>query len=152
MRSALMALPMAFLAVAALAHGGATGIVKERMDQMGDISKAMKTMAKMVKREVTYDAEAVRTLSLNISEMGGEALTKLFPKHSMDPPTEARMEIWKNWGEFERQAFAMQSAAIALSEGAGNTGGRGDAGSPFSLFGELAGTCKACHDDFRIKK
>ena len=152
MRAALIAIPMALLAVAALAHGGATGIVKERMDQMGDISKAMKTMAKMVKGEVTYDADAVRKLSLEISGMGGEALTKLFPKHSMDPPTEARMEIWEDWAEFERQAFAMQRAATALSVGAGNTGDRGDAGSPFQLFGELAGTCKACHDDFRIKK
>ena len=152
MRATLIAIPMMLLAAAALAHGGATGIVKERMDQMGTVSKAMKTMAKMVKGEIVYDAEMVRKLSSEISNQGGTALTELFPKHSMDPPTEARMEIWRNWPEFERLAFEMKRTALALSKGAENHGGRGDAGSPFNLFGELAGTCKSCHDDFRIKK
>ncbi len=152
MRAGLIAIPIVMLAVSALAHGGATGIIKTRMDQMGDISKAMKTMAKMVKGEIAYDVGQVRKLSLDISNLGGSALTRLFPKHSLDPPTEARSEIWQNWEEFERDAVEMQRAALALSKGAANAGGRGDVGSPFSLFGELAGTCKSCHDEFRIKK
>ena len=150
--AALIAIPTVALSALALAHGGATGIVKERMDQMVAISKAMKTMAKMVKGEIAYDAVKVRTLSREVSQMGGATLTNLFPRHSMDPPTEARMEIWQDWGRFEQLAFDMQRTGLALSDGAENSDGRGDAGSPFTLFGELAGTCKACHDDFRIKK
>ena len=145
-RAGLIALPIVLLGTFALAHGGATGIVKERMDQMVSISKAMKTMAKMVKGEIGYDASTMRTLAAQVSQNGGEALTKLFPKHSMDAPTEARHEIWQDWDVFERGAFAMQRAALDLSERAE------EQTSAFRLFGELAGTCKACHDDFRIKK
>ena len=145
-RASLIVLPILAFGTLALAHGGATGIVKERMDQMVSISKAMKTMAKMVKGEADYDAAIMRTLAAQVSQNGGEALTKLFPKHSMDPPTEARREIWQDWDTFEREAIAMQRAALELSQRAE------EQTSAFKLFGELAGTCKACHDDFRIKK
>ena len=42
------------------AHKGATGVVKERMDQMGEIAKSMKAMGAMFKGATPYDAEAVR--------------------------------------------------------------------------------------------
>ena len=151
-RTGLIAIPLLMLGTLALAHGGATGIVKERMDQMKSISNAMKTMAKMFRGEIAYDAAMVRTLAAGIGASGGKALTDLFPGNSMDPPTEARSAIWQDWENFERQAFEMKRTAIALSEGAENPGSRNDDGSPFRLFSELAGTCKSCHDDFRIKK
>lgn len=151
-RTSLMALPLLLIAAAALAHGGATGIVKERMDQMGAVSKAMKAIGAMLKGAESYDAERVRTLANEIGEMGGERLVALFPENSLDPPTEARPEIWSDWERFERQANEMQDAARALAGAADGPRGDTSPASPDQMFRTLGGTCKACHESFRIKK
>lgn len=151
-RTSLMALPLVLIAAAALAHGGATGIVKERMDQMGAVSKAMKAIGAMLKGAEPYDAERVRSLANEIGGMGGERLVALFPDSSLDPPTEARAEIWSDWDRFEQQAYEMQDAARALAEGADRPRGNETPDSPDQLFRTLGGTCKACHETFRIKK
>ncbi len=151
-RTSLMALPLLLIAAAALAHGGATGIVKERMDQMDAVSKSMKAIGAMLKGAEPYDAERVRALANEIGEMGGERLVALFPDNSLDPPTEARPEIWSNWERFARQANEMQDAARALADGADRPRGDTSPASPDQMFHKLGETCKACHESFRIKK
>ncbi|MCP4407303.1 MAG: cytochrome c, partial [Gammaproteobacteria bacterium] len=54
------ALTLGGLTAGAIAHGGATAIVKERMDAMSAISKAMKTISQMMQGKEPYDAAAVR--------------------------------------------------------------------------------------------
>ncbi len=44
------------IASIAFAHKGATGIVKERMDTMKDISTQMKLMKKMIRTKQPYNA------------------------------------------------------------------------------------------------
>lgn len=151
-RRTLLAIPLTCVAVTALAHGGATGIVKERMDQMGSVSKAMKSIGSMMKGAEPYDAERVRALAAGIGQMAGDRLTGLFPEGSMDAPTEARAEIWTDWERFRQQAVEMQTAADALANNAGQPRGKADPRSPDALFLALGATCKACHQDFRIKK
>ena len=137
---------------AALAHQGATGIVKERMDQMGGIAKAMKAMGAMFKGEATYDAEQVRTLATEIAASGGTNLSVLFPENSLKHPSEARPEIWNDWDQFTKLAEEMQATAVALANGAANPTDGSAGPKPADLFGDLAATCKSCHQDFRIKK
>jgi cytochrome c556 len=48
----------------ALAHGGATGIVKERMDLMASVGKSMKTITEMFQGDKLFDPEAVRKAGL----------------------------------------------------------------------------------------
>lgn len=141
-----------FMGTLAVAHQGATGVVKERMDQMGGVAKAMKALGAMFKGEQPYDAEAARALSSTIAASSGSELSVLFPKHSMDPPTEARHEIWTDWDKFSSLADEMQASALALAKGAANPADGSAGPKPVDLFRELAGTCKACHQDFRIKK
>ena len=140
------------LTTGVVAHKGATGVVKERMDQMGTIAKSMKAMGAMFKGADPYDAATVEELSRKIAGFGGDRLIAVFPEGSLDHPSEARPEVWSNWARFAELAQGMEVAAINLAEGAGNDR---DAGSPTSsdaLFRELAATCKSCHQDFRIKK
>lgn len=151
-RRTLLAIPLTCVAVTALAHGGATGIVKERMDQMGSVSKAMKSIGAMMKGAEPYDAERVRMLAAGIGQMGGDRLTGLFPEGSMDAPTEARAEIWTDWERFQQQATEMETVANALADQAGQPRSKADPQSPDALFLALGATCKACHQDFRIKK
>ena len=103
-----------------LAHGGATGIVKERMDLMKGIGDAMKTLTAMFKGEVEYDAGVVREAARTIQSRAGEHITKLFPEGSLDKPTEALPTVWEDWATFERHANDLQTYSTVLEEAAGN--------------------------------
>lgn len=107
-------------AAAALAHGGATGVVKERMDAMGEMGDVMKSLSSIMRGDKDYDAAAVRSGAEVIQSHSGEALTKLFPEHSIEGPSEAKPEIWSNWQEFEALANQLDLFAAALDEAAEN--------------------------------
>ena len=134
-----------------LAHKGATGVVKMRMDQMGEIGKATKAIGEMMKGSAPYDADRVAELALRIGEAGGKAITRHFPEGSINGPSEARPEIWQDWQKFEDLSADLRETALALSAGAGNPRDAGEE-APDALFRDMAATCKSCHQDFRIKK
>ena len=151
-RSLLLAVPLLLAAATAFAHGGATGIVKERMDQMSAISKAMKAIGAMLKGAEPFDSARVGVLASEIGQMGGDRLTGKFPANSLHAPTEARPEIWTDWEDFQSKAFEMKTAAEALAKSAGHPRSDSDPRSPDVLFRALGTTCKTCHESFRIKK
>lgn len=172
MKPSLIAFTVVLAAsAAAFAHSGATGVVKERMDQMGMIAKSMKSIGGMMKGATVYDASVVQSEASMIASHGGETLTKLFPEGSTKHPSEALPAIWTDWERFEAIAMDLSRYATALSAGAGNergatggslssngltSSGSEDADlasmSPDDLFMKVAGTCLACHEDFRQKK
>jgi cytochrome c556 len=69
------------MAAAAFAHGGAEGVVKERMDGMMAMGQSVKELAPMMRGEITYDAEAVRT-GARVFVEHSEGMTELFPEGS----------------------------------------------------------------------
>jgi len=144
---ALVAIPLAYAAVGAAApraHDGATGIVKERMEQMKSMSRAMKELAHMFKGEVPYDAPAVAAAARGIERRAGAKVTVLFPEGSAGHPSEAKEAIWHDWATFEAKAddLATRASALAASAADGVDGAKG-------AFADLAGTCKACHRSFK---
>ncbi|WP_209010863.1 cytochrome c [Labrenzia sp. PHM005] len=131
------------------AHGGATGIVKKRMDAMEAIGGNMKLAGQMLRGQKPYDAAALRQAAETIAENAGEKLTRLFPEGSLMPPTEARPEIWQDWDKFAGFSNDMKAAASELAIKAGEGAEKGAVAAAFS---KLAQTCKACHEAFRIEK
>ena len=129
----------------ALAHSGATGIVKERMDAMGEIAKSMKIIAKMVKGESSFDAEQSRLAAKTIETHSREVLN-LFPEGSIHGPSEARPEIWTDWETFSQIAKEMETSASTIAENASSL----NAIKPH--FIALSKTCSSCHEKFRLKK
>lgn len=124
-----------------LAHSGATGIVKERMDIMKDIGAVMKELGAMVKGEVSFDASAVSRRAGDLKAHAA-GMPALFPQGSIHGPSEALPEIWKNFERFSRIASDLESAASALSSVTKATA------LPAAL-GAAGKTCKACHAEFR---
>ena len=59
------------------AHDGATGVIKQRMDMMGEIAKAMKSIGQMIKGEQAYNSE-VATAAAREIEKHSEGLLQLF--------------------------------------------------------------------------
>lgn len=169
-------------ATAALAHGTATGIVKERMDSMIVLRDSMKAIGPMMMGGADYNAAAVREQAALLRSHAGEAITKRFPEGSGGMPSEARDEIWEQWETFTELANRLENLSVALEKGAENGlmkdgyHGNGDvehdtmqkmmegempaevtpealAGMPAdSLFMMIGKTCSACHQDFRVKK
>ena len=100
------------------AHGGASGIVKERMDLMSDMKKSMKSLSSMFKGEIQYDASAVRNAAKALEKNAGEEMTKLFPEGSVHGPSEAKMNIWQDWQRFQQMSDDLKVYSRALSEAA----------------------------------
>jgi len=108
------------IAATAFAHGGATGIVKERMDGMSVLGKTVKTLAPMMRGEGSYDAEAVRQGAQTIRAHAGTSLTKLFPIGSGGMPSEAKDAVWQDWEEFSALAEQLHLYSEGLSLAADN--------------------------------
>lgn len=163
----------------AIAHGGATGIVKERMDLMDDLKGAMKGLSAMFKGERPYDADAVRTAAVLIRDNSGEVITSLFPKEGAKGHTEAKPEIWQQWSRFEEMALRQQMISQGLIDAANNKESAAESDSMMAasmmgssammgqrtaptddyasmpaadVFKALADNCSSCHTRFRVKK
>lgn len=131
----------ASLASAALAHSGATGIVKERMDGFKAAKKSMKTLKSAVRSsEFATVAREAETLNLWF-----ENLDTYFPVGSNPRPSEALDVIWQEFDRFSSIGRDSANASAALLRGANE----GDAELIREAFSELAASCKACHDDYR---
>ena len=137
----------------ALAHDGATGAVKQRMEAMKTIGRSMKGLAAMMSGKVFYEPVKTHALAQTIKIYGSTNLTKLFPKESLDGPTNALPAIWSDWREFK-------ALSDQLSENAGDlvrmtSHERGNNTERYivaAAFKRLAKTCSECHKKFRKKK
>ncbi len=139
------------------AHGGAKGIVKQRMNAMSEMKDAMKAL-KAALPDVAESATARRHGVLAaklIRDRAGKHLTRLFPAGSLEKSSEATPVVWEEWPRFETSALEMQSVADALAARLARNAnpGRIPANlrglSATALFERTAGTCKSCHNDFR---
>ena len=107
-------------AVAAFAHGGATGTVKERMDAMLVMGEAVKAVAPMMQGETPYDAETVRDAARLFQRHAGESMTKLFPEGTGGMPSEAKDEVWTEWDRFAALATQLEEYSEGLERAADN--------------------------------
>jgi cytochrome c556 len=132
----------------AVAHDGAMGVVKTRMDMMMEAGDSMKLIGAMVKGESAFDAVKVEEAAKTIARHAGH-IPKVFPEGSLDKPTEALPVIWTRWDDFTRIGKEMETSALALAE-ASKTATTGSDILP--QLGEVGKTCKSCHQDFRQAK
>lgn len=122
------------LASAALAHTGATGIVKERMVAMSAMGDAVKEISPMMSGEADYDAAAVREAAEVIGMHAGETMTRLFPEDNENEASYVKDAIWEDWETFAELAERLHSysegLALAAENGLGSSqDGMADAGA-----------------------
>ena len=129
------------------AHGGATGVVKERMELMKSMGDRMKKMGDMVKGKVAFDAALIAASAREIEQKAPE-IAHLFPEGSNDKPSEALPRIWEDRGKFDELTEDMIQEAAKLSDVAI----AGDKRSIMIQFTKLGKTCSSCHTDFRKKQ
>ncbi len=130
---------------AALAHSGATGVVKDRMDLMKSVAAQMKTIGDMVKGQSAFDAVAAASAADAIG-VHAQGVAVVFPEGSMDHPSEATAAIWQNWDAFMALSEEMRIKAAVLSDAAAAASAVSAIRPQFMALGQ---TCSDCHTDFR---
>ena len=130
-----------------LAHKGATGVIKERMETMKSVARSMKRINKALRSSSDIDRAAIKREAAAITKHAREFPQK-FPVGSEGGMSEAKPEVWKNPVDFSAKSMALSTAAERLS-GAASTGSREELSAGFSGVGK---TCGSCHRVYRMKK
>ena len=132
----------------ASAHGGATGIVKERMDAMKEMGDTMKVMGDMVKGKRPFEADAFAEGAKIVSKHS-PMIPSLFPEGSGGGASEALPKLWKEWEQFEEMSRRTAEEADKLGELSVNGAASRSLKKQFIKLGK---SCKSCHTDYRKKK
>ncbi|WP_372599309.1 cytochrome c [Amphritea sp.] len=162
-----------------VAHGNATGVVKERMDLMEDMKDSVKAVSAIFKGQTDYNADTIRNAAETIKAHSGDAMTKLFPEGSLSGHSEAKPLIWEEWQRFKNLADRQVRLAEGLYKAAdnnqsgtgqmmGGSGGMMGSGSmmggsehmmddpehlsqmPASMvFQMVTDNCSSCHERYR---
>jgi cytochrome c556 len=127
-----------------LAHEGATGIVKQRMDEMEKIGRTVKRINDRLKSkrglaEIARDAEEIRAAAARVPS--------LFPPGSRDGHSEATPAVWQRWQEFVAAASTLEREAEKLAVSARS----GPDTAIAEQFRATTRACSGCHDVFRLK-
>lgn len=132
--------------VAAFAHKGATGIVRERMDGMESMKNAMAVIGGMVTGKTVYDHEEGMGAAANIIDHASR-LSDLFPDNveSRQKASQAKEAVWTDNAKFNGLAVKLLDAAAKL-ELAIDANDRDAMRVNFGLTGKA---CSACHEGFR---
>lgn len=131
-----------------LAHDGAKGVTKERMDLMKDMADSMKTMGAMFKGETAFDPAVVADRAGYLAEHA-PMIPDMTPEGSNDHPSEALPVIWEAWDDYVAEAKALADEGTKLVEAANNGA---DQAAVREQFVKLGKTCGTCHDRFRKPK
>jgi cytochrome c556 len=130
------------LATAAIAHEGATGVAKERMDLMGEMSQSLKSISKRL--NANRDLPAIAGDADRIAQ-AAPGIPNLFPPGSGKGITDAKPVIWQQWDEFVGDQKKLVEETKKLSSLAAS----GDARAIADQYRTVAKACVACHDTFR---
>lgn len=122
------------------------GPIEDRQQAMKNVGKAMGQLAAIAKKEAAFDAAVVKSAGETIAE-NVKASKALFPEDSKDGPPEtwAKAEIWSNMDDFSMKADKSVEAAMAMAAVT-------EEANFMPAMGELGGTCKACHENYRRPK
>ena len=136
-----------FLSNLLIAHGGAKGVVKERMELMKLLGDRMKEMGAMVKGKVVFESAVIAANASKI-EQAAPDITRLFPDGNLQKPSEALPKVWEEWGRFNEMTDRLTLEAGKLNDVA-ITGTQREIMIQFTKVGKA---CSSCHTDFRKQK
>ena len=139
LRSAFIGVCIASVPLA-LAHDGATGVVKERMELMSMLGKTMKSLKAIIRNTNPIDPS---TLSRSAEAIRGHSgqMAGLFPAGSYDKPSEALPVINDRRQEFDALFLELSDSAKRLAE-------TPDRSALAAWFRDTGRVCSNCHKIF----
>ncbi|HMT45075.1 MAG TPA: cytochrome c [Chakrabartia sp.] len=149
MKSRWMILGVATASMAAAAFAATPAdVITGRQARYKDIAKASKAIQDELKKDAPNMA-AIRANANSIATLAPKVV-RWYPKGTgpeAGVKTEASPAIWSNWPGFKTKAVDFTKAAAGLKAAAA----KGDAAQIKAAAGAMGGTCKGCHQDFRVK-
>ncbi len=140
----IAALCLIAAAGAAAAKEGVTNpVVKARMETMDTIRVNTGTLGNMASGKAPFDPAAATAAKTALAAAAAEIPVK-FQANEDDPVSEGSPKIWQDYADFTSRAEALLAAAEAVDT---STLQGVQAG-----MGAVGGTCKACHEVYRVKK
>jgi cytochrome c556 len=134
----------ALIAGVALAHEGATGIVKDRMAMMQNMELQLKAIQAMLSGWAQFDPAALRKYVAALHESCHQS-ESLFPPGSRGQGTHAKPAVWDNPKAFREEFQKLHAASEALVEIVAD----GDRIDIAIATVDLQKTCDGCHATFR---
>ncbi|WP_295533056.1 cytochrome c [uncultured Thioclava sp.] len=123
--------------------------VKARQGYFDLLGAQMAVLAPMAQGKMDFDAAKAKVAADNLAALAKVDVSPLFvPGTSTDDlgdATRALPAIWEKGDDFMAKATAMHEAAAAMPEAAGSLE------TLQVAVGQLGGSCKGCHDNFRAK-
>jgi cytochrome c556 len=146
LRSAFIGVCIASVPLA-LAHDGATGVVKERMELMSMLGKTMKSLKAIIRNTDPIDPS---TLSRSAEAIRGHSgqMAGLFPAGSYDKPSEALPVIDDRRQEFDALFLELSDSAKRLAALAETP----DRSAFAAWFRDTGRVCSNCHKIFRAAR
>lgn len=132
--------------LAAVSGNKAKQISHERHEGMESIGKAYKVLHREFDSPAP-NAAAVQASANQVASLAAKS-SSWFAKGSGPEvgKTGAKPEIWQNWADFVAKNRAFQQSAQAFRAIAA----KGDMTAAKASYADLGGTCKACHDKYRM--
>ena len=120
-------------------------LIAYRKAAMSAIGAHVSAIASMVRRKVDYDHMQPHASALDATM---STIGDVFPAESSADAgkTEALANIWEDEAGFAEAVQASQEASAAFLAAVES----GDNAAIGRAFGGLAGTCKGCHDNYRL--
>ena len=126
----------------ALAHSGATGIVKERMDMFKKNQDNLKAIKSHIR---SGDYESIVKLADEIRDWAVK-MPEYFPEGSTEKPSEASPAIWADFDGFKNAAMKNETAAKQLIDAAKAENQE----AVVDGFKAVATSCKSCHQSYKL--
>lgn len=107
-------------------------------------------MGAMVKGKVPFNAKAFAEYAQGLEAISNIELLEGFPKESGEDHVDdsnAKKEIWANWGDFKHQYKTFQSEAKNLVTATKT----GDENAIKAQFKKTAAVCGSCHKKYKTK-
>ncbi|EYD71431.1 c-type cytochrome [Limimaricola hongkongensis] len=124
---------------AVLAHNGATGVVRERMEGMVAMRDALRDVTPMMRGEAPYDVARVVEAGRAIAAHAGSEMTRLFPEGSGGGVSYAKEAIWQERETFDALADELRRHAEGLAKAASNGLTAPDPHAGMAMGGSMAG-------------
>lgn len=101
-------------------------------------------MVGMVKGEAPFDGAVFEEKARRVKELSVMALEG-FKTKAMTEDSEAKESIWENWDDFVAKMDEMNNQVAKLYE----VSKQRDLEAIRAMFGDVGGSCKSCHDDYK---
>ncbi len=146
-RSLVIAATLTSLAGAAFAQDAGKAAIGARQALMKMQAYYLGQLGMMAQGKVPYDAKAATIAANGLEAISSVDFATLFPQGSdnaADPQTKALPAIWTSMDDFVSKYADLHKASLTLQAQAGN-----GLDALKANFGPVAGTCGACHKEYR---